>query len=370
MKIRAILLAMAANEIKQMIPPYLFEDIKRRDPKPLFRAYVVGQEGEATPKLVGVGKIALTWFTDAVGKLSRKIWSGMKIFNEHGETNSHEGRDPIGEVAGSRTKMIDGKFSAVIAAYIFPEFKDLPLDIASIEAVITMDNQIDSDIRAPNVEDVTGIALGSSAINKPGFAGATMIGTLQAFAEEIQSNKGVKMDKSEIIEALKAAHLGPSDVFSNDVLITDTFVAGYIKESNKTASVEEYARRKKAEDKIETLKTEHETESKKIKDENATLKSENAGPKAADLFKDKYAERKLTVKQIEFIEAKREKFKVSDPEKISKEVDDFMDEKVTDFKENMELLGIKDESKTPTPGSEENKEDELTGEDDDLGPPV
>ena len=183
MKIRARLLHMAESEIKAMIPPYYFADIKRRDPKPIFKAYVVGQEGQAEANWVGVGKVVKNWFKDAIGKLSRKIYTGLKLFHNHEETNEYdESRTEIGEVAGSRAKEIDGKFSAVIAAYIYPEYKNLPLDIASIEADILIDDAIDDDIHAVNVDDVTGIALGNSAVDRPGFPGATLLGELQAFA--------------------------------------------------------------------------------------------------------------------------------------------------------------------------------------------
>lgn len=194
MKIRAKLLHMAESEIKSMITPYYFEDIKRRDSKPLFKAFVVGQEGQAEANWVGVGKVVKHWFKDAVGKLSRRIWPGLKLFHNHAETNDPDvSRPEIGEVAGSRTKMIDGKFSAVIAAYIYPEYSKMPLDIASVEADVHVDSITgNDDIHAVDVEDVLGIALGSSAVDKPGFPGATLLGQLQAFAEKPQSTEKSK----------------------------------------------------------------------------------------------------------------------------------------------------------------------------------
>lgn len=189
MKIRAKLLHMAESEIKAMITPYYFQDIKRRDPKPLFKAFVVGQEGQAEANWVGVGKVVKHWFKDAIGKLSRRIWPGLKLFHNHAETSDpDEARAEIGEVAGSRTKIIDGKFSAVIAAYIYPEYNKMPLDIASVEADVHVDSIAgNDDIHAIDVDDVLGIALGSSKVDKPGFPGATLLGTLQAFAEKPQS---------------------------------------------------------------------------------------------------------------------------------------------------------------------------------------
>jgi hypothetical protein len=189
MKIRAKLLHMGESEIKAMIPPYYFADIKQRDPRPLFKAFVVGQEGQVEANWVGVGKVVKTWFKDAIGKLSKRIWSGLKLFHNHAETNDSDTTRPeIGEVAGSRTRTIDGKFSTIIAAYIYPEYAKLPLDIASIEANIRIDNMEDDDeVHDVNVEDVVGIALGSSAVDKPGFPGATLLGELQAFASKSKS---------------------------------------------------------------------------------------------------------------------------------------------------------------------------------------
>ena len=47
MRIRAQLRMMAASEIMEMIPPDVLRDIKAKDPNPMFKAFVVGHEGEA-----------------------------------------------------------------------------------------------------------------------------------------------------------------------------------------------------------------------------------------------------------------------------------------------------------------------------------
>ena len=184
MRIRAILLHMAESEIKKIIPPYVMDDIKQKDPKPLFRAYVVGQEGQAEANWVGVGKLVKTWFASAIGSIVKKLWPGLKIFHNHSETNEHEGRTQIGEVAGSKATMIDDKTSAIAVAYIYPEYRELPLDVASIEVEVNIDPTIPDGVHADDVADVTGIALGNSKVNRPGFPGATLLGELQAMAEK------------------------------------------------------------------------------------------------------------------------------------------------------------------------------------------
>jgi len=193
MKIRAKLLQMAESEIKAMITPYDFDNIKRKDKNPLFKAFVVGQEGKAESNWVGVGQVVKHWFKDAIGKLTRLIYPGLKLFHNHAETNDpDENREAIGRVVGSRSQEIKGKFSAVIAAYIFPEYKNLPLDIASVEANVLIDDTLTDEIHAVDVEDVTGIALGNSAVDRPGFPGATLLGELQAFADKSKQTEGRK----------------------------------------------------------------------------------------------------------------------------------------------------------------------------------
>ena len=357
MKFKARLLHMAATEIKAMIPPYYFDDIKRRDPKPLFKAFVVGQEGKAEAKWVGVGKIVKTWFADAIGKMTRMIWPGLKLYHGHEEMNETEGRQEVGEVAGSRAKMIDNKHSAVIAAYIYPEFKNLPLNIASVEVQVESQD-IDGDIRAVDVKEITAIALGNSAVNKPGFPGATLLGELQAFADGQKKKGDEKMTLEEIKEFIKTEGLDPSEVFGQEQLLEDPVVKGYVKAEVKEKGGNEYQARKRNLTEYETKTTELEAEKKKLEDENKVLKTEGAKIKATDLFDKKAKERKLDEKQTKFIDMKRSTFVPEDLENVDKEVDKFMDIALEDYKKTAsDIFGIKEEEKPDlTPGGEPNED--------------
>jgi len=364
MRIRAKLLFMAESEIRAMIPPYYFADIKRRDPKPLFKAYVVGQEGQAEATWVGIGKVVKNWFKDAIGKLTRRVFPGLKLYHNHEETNMpDETRAEIGEVAGSQAKTIDGKFSAVIAAYIYPEYKNLPLDIASVEADIIINNDTSDDIHAVDVDEVTGIALGNSAVDKPGFPGATLLGELQAFAGQSQHNKGggdVDITISDVKDFIKADKVKPSDIFGLDVLTDDPAVKGYVDEERKMASSGEYAHRKRTDDKFDEERGKWDKEKKEKDDEIKKLKTETAKIKAVDLFNTKVKERKLDAKQSRFIETKRDGFEPEDLEKLDKEVDKFMDASLEEYKKTAEIFGEKtEEVKDDTrPGSEPGSEEE------------
>jgi len=358
MKFKALLLHMAAAEIKAMIPPYYFDEIKRRDPKPLFKAFVVGQEGKAEATWVGVGAVVKTWFADAIGRLARKIWPGLKLFFNHAETNETEGRQEIGEVAGSMSKIINGKYSAIIAAYIHPEFRHLPLDVASIEAEISI-NDVDDDIRAVNIEDITAIALGNSAVNKPGFPGATLLGELQAFTDRKKSNKeGEEMTLQEIKEFIKTEGLDPSEVFGQEQLLEDPTVIGYMEAEVKKTKGNEYNARQRNLSEYEEKTKKLEEKLKKFEDENKTLKTEGAKTKATDLFSTKAKERKLDEKQAKFIDMKKGNFVPEDLENVDKEVDKFMDTALEDYKKTAsEIFGIEEEEKTGlTPGGEPGEE--------------
>ena len=56
MKFRAFLLEMAESEIMDMVSTAQYMRIKASDPKPIFRAYVVGHEGTATGTLSSFGQ--------------------------------------------------------------------------------------------------------------------------------------------------------------------------------------------------------------------------------------------------------------------------------------------------------------------------
>lgn len=184
MKFTAKLQQMAASEIMNIVPNDIYEKIKQEDPHPLFQAYVVGHEGEATGQMVGVGAKVLNWFSSAINKLWEKMRYGTKVFHGHNTDSSHEGRRSIGEVVGKTIKTIQSKVNAIAIAYIYPEYRDLSFDVASIEADVNI-NQ-DDNVHDVDVGDITGIALGNSAIEKPGFAGATLLSQIQAMSKKIE----------------------------------------------------------------------------------------------------------------------------------------------------------------------------------------
>lgn len=186
MKILAHVHEMAADEIRRIVPETVIETIKRTDPDPLFRAYVVGHEGVSRGMAVDFGiNVVKRWMKTAIKKLSDLMKPGIPVY--HGHAADDTGRISIGEIVGRTIKNIKNKMSVVAVAYIKPEFRLMPLDVASIEAdiVLTGDGGNDS-VYDVDVQNVTGVALGNSAIERPGFANATLLTQLHAFVDEIK----------------------------------------------------------------------------------------------------------------------------------------------------------------------------------------
>ena len=194
MKFTAKLQQMATSEIINIIPPDVYDEIKQKDSHPLFQAYVVGHEGEATGYMVGIGANVLNWFSSAIKKIWQKLKYGTKVFHNHNEDSGHEGRQSIGEVVGKTIKTIQDKVNAIAIAYIYPEFKDLALDVASIEADVRINP--DDNVYDVDVGDITGIALGNSAVEKPGFAGATLLSQIQAMSKKLKITDEPKWELS------------------------------------------------------------------------------------------------------------------------------------------------------------------------------
>lgn len=349
MKFLARLQHIGASEILNIVPKDVYEKVKQKDDHPLFQAYVVGQEGEAHANLVGIGQKVMNWFSSAINKLWKKLQYGTKIFHGHNLDSSHEGRKTIGEVVGKTLKTIKDKTSAIAIAYIYPEYRELPLDIASIEADIMVNP--DASVHDVDVGDITGIALGSSMIETPGFAGATLLSQIQAFAKDDgkgdnNNNGGKRMTLKEIKEAITEGRIQVDELFDMAEIGKNKAIQEHFQESG---NIKRYER-------LEKKFTEKETEwGKKEKEFEGKIKEmgvDSAKIKANDLFTKKAKDRKLDDKQIKFITAKKNSFAPEDVEKLDTEVDKFMDDKLDEYKETAKIFGEEESNEDKKGGSE------------------
>lgn len=357
MRFRATILEMASSEILEHIPANIYEAIKAKDPHPIFRAYVVGHEGLSGGEIVGAGSFIKRWFASAISNIVEKLQFGTKIFHAHGKTNEHEGRNVIGHIVGKAKKIIGDNLSAIAITYIKPEYKDLPLDVASIEADVILSGDKDNGIFDANVEDITGVALGNSAVQKPGFPGATLLSQIQAFADQSQfhTGGGEMTTISEVRDFIKAGNLKPSDIFGLGDLTKDPMIEEHIEQARKEAVKGEYEHRKRDEEGFdktkEKLVEDHEKKVKE-KDELITkLQGENIQSKTSGWLETQTEKRKLDEEQVKYITRSLPKFKPEDAEKAEDEFGKFLDDQID------ELSGIKKD----VFGVEEDKDKDKSG---------
>ncbi|MCK4793144.1 MAG: hypothetical protein KAV87_55955 [Desulfobacteraceae bacterium] len=342
--IRATIMEMASSEILSHIPANIYEEIKTKDPHPEFRAYVVGHEGISEGKVVGQGDVVKRWFASAIEKIVEKLQYGTKIFHRHAKTNVHSGRGVIGRIVGKAKQIIDDNLSAIAIAYIEPDYRDLKLDVASIEADVILSDDQDRGIYDANVENITGIALGNSSSERPGFPGATLVSQIQAFAQSQQYNKGGRdmSTISEVRDFIKSENVKPSDLFGLDDLIKDLSVERHFREdkaneyeARKRVEQERIDERKRTEEEKEKEKKEREKTDKVKDDLILKLKTENIQSKTTEWLETQKEKRELDEEQMKYIGRNLSKFTPEDPEKAEDEFNKFLDDQVD------ELSGIK-----------------------------
>lgn len=364
-RIEMKILNMSAEAIRSMISDEMMRKIKFEDPNPEFRAYVVGHEGTAYPKEVGAGSVVMKWFRSAIEKLVDTLRVGTKIFHNHNEDSTHGGRISIGEVVGKAFKRIKDKASAVAVMYIYPQFRSLPLDIASVEADVKVDPQSADTFEAVGVNEITGIALGDSSADEPAFSGAKLIGEMQAFKDRsIQGgNMGDKVTIDEMKTVIKENEIKPSDLFGNDKIADDPFVVGLVKSAVKEETAGEYGHRKRDGSAYEKKITELEDSAKEKDTKIAELQKTGAKGDVKKKFKDEAEKRKFTDRQKEFIEGNLEEFDLKDVEKIDSELSEFLDDQVDAYKKVSKVFGIEEKNDEENEAGEKGEKKETEKKD-------
>lgn len=362
MKIQAKLLNMASNELLSTIPYSEYSRIKLTDNHPQFRAYVVGHEGESKGEIVkdgqSLGNMVKKWLKSAIYNLFEKIKFGTQLFLGHAYDNKYDSRVPIGEIVGKKVETIKDKLSTIAIAYIKPEFRHLPLDVASIEADLALEIDKQNGELLADVKGISGVALGNSNIETPGFPGATLLAQVQEFAEQkFQSfenqNGGGKVTLDEIKKAIQEEKLSPSDVFALGAILEDSGVKDYISAETRKAKQGEYEHRRRTDKKFDKSSEEWEKEkedySKKIKEYEVEI----AKGKATGLFEKLKTDRKLDEKTAKFVEKKLPNFQPKELEKIEKEFETFADDQIKEYADiASEVFGQKTEKKEePKKGS-------------------
>ncbi len=360
MRFRATILEMASSEIMQYIPANIYEGIKARDSHPVFRAYVIGHEGISEGKVVGHGNMVKRWFASAIDKIHEKLQYGTKVFHEHAKTNEHTGRTSIGEIVGKAKEIIKDKLSAIAIMYIKPEYKDLPLNVASMEADIYLSDDRNKGIFDVNVEDITAVALGDSAVNRPGFADATLLVQVQELVDQSQFNLGgeeMGNTISDIKKVIKAEGYMPSDFFGIGELTKDPMIEEHIEKLEEKFENSLIKRRKRINEGFDETKDklieDHKTELK-TKDEQITkLQGETIKSKTGEWLTTQKDKRGFDDEQMKFINRNLPNFKPEDHEKAEDEFGKFLDNQVDEWNGiKKDVMGKEPEKKEKSGGGE------------------
>lgn len=186
----------------------------------------------------------LKWPRAVIRQLADKVKAGTKFFLNHNTDNSTDGRDALGEVIVSTLKEVGGKLSNIIVGH-FPEEELVKnLDVCSMETnVLTHEREQDL---VSDLEDVSGVALGSSITDSPAFAGARRLATIQCFNKlSIQSQDGesepgegesVMPDKitfEDVKKAIADMNIFPWQLFNEDEMRKDKVFGDVFSERDK-----------------------------------------------------------------------------------------------------------------------------------------
>jgi hypothetical protein len=345
---------MAKEDILAVVPKETQDRIKAIDPNPVYRAYAVAHEGQAKGTIIGFGATLKRYVTSAISKIYEKLKAGTQIFFGHGPDNTHEGRISIGEVVGKKIEQWKNKLTAFAVMYIYPDYRDMPLDVASIEADLLIDPRNPDEIAGVNVNDITGIALGNSAAGwMPGFEGAEMIAELQAFASQAQQGGVVdnKITIDEIRTVIKEGKLQPSDIFAAEDITADPVFKGNVNAMREKLAGE-YAHRKRDEEGFDKTRKDLEDKINAKDAEIVGLKKSAAKAMLPALFTKIKGERKLDEKQEKFLLPRIEKFEPKETERVESEFNIFIDEGIKEFNELAEVFGVKAEKTEKKGGAE------------------
>jgi hypothetical protein len=334
-----------------IVPRTEIARIKHIDPHPLIKVFGVAHEGEAQGRLVGSGATVVKYLRRAIEKVGHLLHLGLPAYLGHSDADPSS-RTRVGEIVGSATTDKQGALHTLAAIWIYPEHRDKKLDVASMEADVEMTVE-GRKISVDHVEALTGIALADGSKVRPGFPGATLLGAMTAFQDTLTGQGGTAtMDKQELIEAVKAEGIKPTDIFTKAELQADETVKSLTQTKHEHARRLEQQLGKEREERAEDSKKADEARNaladkvKELQGQVDTLQVEALSAKNTSLFDEAATARKLSDQEKAYIGKKLSGFKseAKDETQLREAINTFIDEGKADFKATAELFGVKVES--------------------------
>jgi len=350
-KIKILFEELTPEEIASSIPADVMERIKRSDEHPIFKAFCIGHTGMSTGTIAPGIPISIAYFTQAIRQIAEKIKSGLPLFFGHPKQGRE--RERIGEVVARKYIETEGGARSIIIGYIHPAYQNKSLDIASIEGDIIFDLDEKGKAKVKKVENINGIALGSSLDGTlPGFPGATILGAFQAFQKN--PDKGEIMTLAEIKEAIEGGGLTPSDLFGSDELLMDKTVKESITKAKLNA--QGYGTRKEKE--LLDKQAEWAKEKETFEQEITTQKIQIAKHSVKPIFTEIIGKRKLDAIQKRYIDKVMPGFvpKSAEPEEIKKEINEYLNGELAKFEDLKQIISPETpKPETPAEGTSSEK---------------
>lgn len=250
---RAAIRELAAPEIERHVGADRMAAIRASDEHPMFLSLLVAEEGESRGELVvegrTVGNRRKVWPAEAIRELGIRLNDGrVHLYTSHPKPGETWGRSDVGHAVSGYVEPGPPLARAYGIGYISDAATRSAvtagkLDTCSVEADCVFLQDPSGNLTVQRVEGVTGIALGDSKQQAPGFPGAAVVAVVQ----ELQQPKpeGRPMEASEVIEGMKVlthdqlraalagAGVSPSQLFTADQLRSDAGVQGVLGQTQR-----------------------------------------------------------------------------------------------------------------------------------------
>lgn len=294
--------AYSQNEIINMIPVNILNEIKQKDQHPFFQVYSIAHEGISNPRLMDMPEEQskpIHWTRKAIQSIKNIVLKGVKCFKGHNPTNDNQIKEnEVGEVIHNFEKEINGKLHHLAITYHPKDKVEIAksMDACSHEGfwnfIVTP-----LEVIAETIDNISGIALIKSNEQKPGFADAKRQGFVQALdadggepskngGGEPSKTKDKPMNLNDVIEYVKINKVNPAQL---------GFTLEDIKKDREFNSI--FAELEN----LEKDKQKLEDDNKILTEENLKIKKDNQKNTAVNRLEKLSVEMELTETQKEFV---------------------------------------------------------------------
>lgn len=200
---------LSEDEILAAIPAGTLAEIKKTDPKPYFRAFVVAHEGVAEPFVKEKGsfvKKMIKVFRSAILSMAGRS-PGAKYYDDYHKQSGP--RTEIGREVAHIQKEVNGNLHDISIAYSSPSQAEAmkAKDIVSMEADADFDKETEDTFVLRTIKSIAAYATGKSSDGaQPAWAGAKAVGAMYAFSTDTQPQRRDMTE--EEIRALIAQNKG------------------------------------------------------------------------------------------------------------------------------------------------------------------